>query len=233
MIDKILSYQETDANLRKIELELSGSEERKKAMSAKKYLDVMPESVNKLDLRASELSKAYESAIIEQKKLNEQQAELLKAVSDVSDENAGALLLKKAQELIGEIKALEESIKKLGTEISDIVKEYKNIKDTTKNAQEQYGVFGAKYNELKASKKGQMDDIKKTLLGLEKDIPKDLLERYKQKRADKIFPILFEVKDKTCGACNMEIPMSQLSELKNGKIIECDNCRRLLFKKEN
>ena len=35
MVEELLKYQETDSRLRKIEIELSGSEERKKSVSAK------------------------------------------------------------------------------------------------------------------------------------------------------------------------------------------------------
>ena len=101
MIKALLEYQKEDAKLKKIENELSSSEDRKKASSAKKYLDVtMPESVNKLDNRAQELSGAYEKTLNEQSKLSEQYDELVKAIAAAEDENACAYLLKKAEELI-------------------------------------------------------------------------------------------------------------------------------------
>jgi len=231
MIKALLSYQQVDAKLFKIEKELASSEDRKKAYSAKKYLEqTMPESVNKLDNRAQELSSAYDKTLSDLAKVKDQQTELMNALSTVEDENAGAYLMKKADELISKIKALSDMAKKISQEIQDVMKEYANIRKTTKSAQDQYAVNGAKYNELKASKKDEMDAIKKELAILEKDVDKALLERYKQKRADKIFPVFFEVKDKVCGACNMELSMAALSDLKGGKVIECDNCRRLLYK---
>ena len=45
MIEELLKYQEVDANLRKIEVELAGSEARKKAVVAKKYIDGVEENV--------------------------------------------------------------------------------------------------------------------------------------------------------------------------------------------
>ena len=56
MVQELLKYQTTDAKLKKIETELSGSEERKKADSAKKYIDGVEENVNKLDDRAQNLT---------------------------------------------------------------------------------------------------------------------------------------------------------------------------------
>ena len=58
MIQALLNYQSADAKLKKIEKTLADSEERKKAVSAKKYLEGVEENVNKLDDRAAELISA-------------------------------------------------------------------------------------------------------------------------------------------------------------------------------
>ena len=231
MIKALLDYQKEDAKLKKIENELSASEDRKKASSAKKYLETtMPESVNKLDDRAKELLSAYERTLSEQTKLAESHSELVKAIETSEDENGVNYLLKKAEQILGKIKALSAQAKQISSEIQDIMKEYASIRKTTKSAQDQYAVNGAKYNDLKASKAEEMEELKSALLKLEKGIDKTLMDKYKQKRADKIFPILFEVNDRVCGACSMELSMAALADLKGGKIIECDNCRRLLYK---
>ena len=47
----------------------------------------------------------------------------------------------------------------------------------------------------------------------------------------KIFPILYEVKGKICEVCNMELSLTELSKLKSGGIIDCEQCGRLLFVK--
>ena len=68
MIQSLLKYQETDAKLRDIEIELSKSEERKKAKNAQKYLEGVDENLNKLELKAGELYLAYENAVKELEK---------------------------------------------------------------------------------------------------------------------------------------------------------------------
>ena len=62
MIKALLDYQVADAKLNEIEKKLVESPERKKAVSAKKYLEGVEGNVNKLDDRAAELAAAYESA---------------------------------------------------------------------------------------------------------------------------------------------------------------------------
>ena len=110
-----------------------------------------------------------------------------------------------------------------------ILAEYASLKAKTKSARTQYEEFGKKYNELKTAKSAEMEKIKKELLSLEKEVDAKLLERYKAKRAMKIFPIVYEVKGKICEVCNMELSLAELSKLKAGAIIDCEQCGRLLF----
>lgn len=230
MFEQLFKYQDTDAKLRKIEVELSGSEERKKAVSAKKYLEGVEESIAKLDARASELAIAFESAGTELAKLKEQQSEFVHAMENM-EESEASYLMKKTDEVLAKIKALTTEIARVSAETEKLMKEYSTIKATTKAAQAQYSEYGKKYNELKASKKEEMLAIEKELEVIKDGIEPALMDKYLKKRADKIFPIVFELNGNTCGACNMELSMLEISKLNNGAIIECEQCKMLLCKK--
>lgn len=232
MLEKLLKYQETDAQLREIEVFLSSSEERKKAVTAKKYLDGVEENVNKLDQRANELSGQYENAVNLKSNLEEQAKEFAHAIDSVADQTEATYLLKKAEELEGKIKTLSQDIARLMEEIQAVTDEYDKIRKTTKAAQAQYAEFGQKYNELKASKKTEMDKIKGELSVIAKDIPQELLDKYNEKRSAKIFPVLIALSGSNCGKCRMELSMSELSKLKGGELIECENCRCLIYQKQ-
>ena len=232
MIKALLNYQTADADLKKIEKTLSDSEERKKAISAKKYLEGVEENVNKLDDRAAELISAYERATDEQIKLKEQEAVLKESLDSVSDEKEAAFLIKKAEELISKIKALGSKASKIADEIQALVKEYSTIKATTKAAQLQYKENAEKYNALKESVKDQKEKIEKQLEQLKEKVDGALMAKYQKKRADKIYPVVFAVRGNVCGACNMELAMSEMNKLKNGEVIECGLCGRLLYQPE-
>ena len=229
MIKALLAYQEADADLKKIESALANSEERKKAMAAKKYLEGVEENVNKLDTRAAELFATYEKATDEQIKLKEQEAEIADALNAVEDEKEVAFLIKKAEELIAKIKTLGAKATKILEEIQAVVKEYSNIKKTTQAAQAQYKENAEKYNALKDSVKEEKEAIEKKLAKLKADVDPSIMDRYLKKRSNKIYPVLYEAKGNICGACRMELPMSEVNKLKNGEIIDCDQCGRLLY----
>lgn len=229
MIQNLLEYQQADAKLREIEKTLGGSEEKKKAVSAKKYLEGVEESVNKLDARASELYATYESVVGEQIKLKEQEGEISEALNVSSDEKEVAFLIKKAEELILKIKSLGNKASKILEEIQGLLKEYSTIKKTTQAAQTQYKENYSKYSALKESFKDEKEKIESQLEQLKKKVDQSLMARYLKKRADKIYPVLYEVKGNICGACRMELPMSEMNKLKNGEVIDCDQCGRMLY----
>lgn len=230
MVKELLNYQEIDAKLKKIESELSGSEERKKAVSAKKYLDSVEENVNKLDAKAFELANAYKEALANQQKLTEQESDLSKTLAEVADQTEAEYLLKKAGEILNKIKSINAEVSRISNEIQAILKEYATIKSTTKAAQAQYTEYGKKYNDLKASKQEERQKIEAELLAIAKKVKPELMELYLKKRAEKLYPILYEANGEICGCCNMQLSMADISKLKNGEVIECDQCRRLLYK---
>ena len=232
MIEELLIYQNADAKLRKIETELSGSEARKKAVSAKKFLEGVEQNVDKLDARAAKLLDVYEKALDEQEKIQEFQTEFESALKDAGNSSELSYLMKKADEVTVKIRALAAKINKLAEEIQAVMKEYVAIKSNTKAAQAQYAENAKKYNNLKTSYKDEKESAERELEELKKKVDPALMERYLKKRAAKIYPVIYEVRENVCGACNMELPMSEINRLKNGEVIECSQCGRLLYRKK-
>ncbi len=230
-MQNLLAYQVEDAKLREIEKKLSESIERKKAMSAKKYLEGVEESVSKLDVRADELMATYKSATEEQVKLKEQETAIVDALNTVEDAKEVAYLIKKADELIAKIKTLGTKASKILEEIQNVIKEYNNIKATTKAAQLQYKENAEKYSALKESVKDEKLAVETKLEELKAKVEPSLMDRYLKKRANKIYPVLYELRGNVCGACNMELSMAELNKLKNGEVIDCEQCGRLIYQK--
>ncbi len=230
MIEKLLEYQKADAQAREIEKTLTESEDRKKYAVAKKYLDGVVENVNKLDLRAAELLSAYEQATNAQVALKEQEKELTQSLENSDDENSINFLLKKVEELIVKIKTLGKQATSIEQEIKALAEEYSAIVKKTKAAQEQYKVYGEKYNELKKSLKDKKEAVDAELENLKGSVDGALMDMYLRKRAGKMYPIVFEIRGNSCGACNMELSGAEIDKLKKGEVIECGNCGRMLYK---
>ena len=230
MIKSLLEYQNVDKELREIEVSLKQSEERKKASSAKSFLNGANESVAKLDQRAEELASKYNASL----KLLSQLEEEVNEYDGIAemDEDQISYVKKKAQSLTEEINNLTSAIDSLAKEIESVLKEFAQLKADIKKAKAQYSEYGPKYNELKASKEEEINKIKARLKKLEASIDANVLEKYHQRRNDKIFPVLNEAKEMSKHAycrCGTELSLTDYGNLKNGSIVECDNCHRLLY----
>ena len=235
MIEQLLQYQNVDTKLREIETEISQSEERKKAVSAQKFLNSVNDSIALLEKRAEELANKYNESVALYKRLGDEIKEY-DDVDETDDIEQLGYVKRKAQELNDEIENLANGIEQISREISVVLKEFTQLKSKTKEAKSQYSEFVPKYNALKASKEEEMKKIKAELAKIEKQIPPEEMELYKTKRKDKIFPVLYAVqvfgKKPHCSRCGTEFPMACFDSLKKGSLVECDSCHRLVYYKE-
>jgi len=146
MIEKLLEYQQVDAELRAIEQELSSNEDRKKGIAAKKFLDTVNDSLAELNSKAVEFDNAYTKYTGVFNKLLETQKEF-DSVSDYSNEDEINFVKKKAQELSDELKSLEKQIVRLQEEIVSLTEQYNALKKKTASAQKQFKECGQRYTE--------------------------------------------------------------------------------------
>ncbi len=233
MIDELLKYQETDGKLRAIEQEIAATEERKKYMGARKFLEKAPEKLEALDARAAEFKLLFE-------RLEKKYAEIADTIKDYEnlDEMIGeqggeiAFYKKNASAIADNLKNLKAEINKLVHQIEKISAEYAAAKKQTIAMQKQYKEYKEKYNAVKESRAAEIGAIEKELAAMEKGMPADTLAKYKAKRKEKVFPVVVEVTGNRCPQCGMELSIAEISKLNDGSFIECDSCRRILFKRK-
>lgn len=233
MIEKLLKYQEIDGKLREIEVAISGSNERKRAASAQAFLKSVNENVAKLDQRAEDLTVKFSALKRLYEQLKDAESEYENVVETCEDADELGYIRKKAGELGDEIASLADQIENLSRDIAAVLKEFSALRTKTQEAKKQYAEYVPKYNALKASREAEMNEIRKELASLEKNIGKEELEKYRAKRKEKVFPVVCPVqiigKEAHCARCGTELSMAAFGAAKRGELVECDNCQRLLY----
>ena len=233
MIDELLKYQEADRKLRAIEQEIAATDERKKYMAARKFLEKAPEKLEALDAKASELKHIFEL-------LEKKYAEIADTIKDYEnldemvDEQGGEISFykKNASQIADNLRALKGEINKLVSQIEAASSEYAAAKKQTIAMQKQYKEYKVKYSEIKEKRAAEIAAIEAELAKLAKGVPETTLAKYKAKRKEKVFPVVCEVTGNRCPGCGMELSIAELSKITDGNFIECDSCRRILFKKK-
>ena len=140
-----------------------------------------------------------------------------------------AFYKKKVQTLSDQLRSLKNELNKLVSEIENASEEYQRMKKQTISMQKQYKEYNEKFKEVKASRAAEVKAIGDRLDAIGKNIPADILARYKAKRKDRIFPVIVPLTNGRC-ICGMDFAIAQQSALEGGNVIECEHCRRFIYK---
>lgn len=232
VIEELLRYQETDGKLKNIEQEIAASDERKKYMTARKFLEKAPEKLEALDAKATELKHLFDLLVDKYTEI----ADTIKDyehIDEMIEQGAEISFYKKnASQIMDSLKSLKAEINKLSARIEEAKSEYATAKKQTIAMQKQYKEYKVKYGSVKDARADEIKAIEEELVTISKAIPAETLAKYNQKRKEKLFPVVCEVKGNRCPQCGMELSIAEISKLSDGNFIECDSCRRVLFAKK-
>lgn len=228
-LQAILNYQEIDKRLYALERELAGCEERKEYVKAKKFLETAADKLDGYDAKATQLK----NEAIELTKKHLRMEDTLKDFAHIDELVAGgadiAFYKKSALSLSDQLKKIKADLATLTAAINATHDEYQKLKKQVIAMQKQYKDAYEKYNAVKASKEGERKAIEAELQVAGKEIPAQVMEKYKIKRKEKVFPVVGKLKDNRCPFCGMEPPLAARGKLSGGGVIECENCRRIIY----
>ena len=228
-LQAILKYQEIDKKLYALERELAGCEERKEYLKTKKFLETAADKLDAFDAKAAQLK----SAAVELTKKYLTTEDTLKDFAHLDELVAGgadiAFYKKNAMSIADQLKKIKADLAALTASINSTHEEYQKLKKQVIATQKQYKEAYEKYSAVKASKEGDRKAIEAELTAATAGISPAVMEKYKIKRKERIFPVVGKLKDNRCPFCGMEPPLAARSKLTGGNVIECDNCHRIIY----
>jgi predicted nucleic acid-binding Zn-ribbon protein len=232
MLQNILAYQEIDKDLIKVENLFVSSEERKIASRAKSFLEESAKNVARMEKRAEELLSLYNDA----KRSYDENAQLIHEydalVPTLKSGDEATYLIKKVNQALDDIKALEKELASISKDMEDLAKSFNEFRAKYNAAGKEFLENREKYEKLKQEYAPVVKELKAKLEEQAKKIDPAILEKYKKRRADRIFPVLVEARGNKCGGCSMEISLKEMDKLRSKKIIECENCHRFIYYRE-
>lgn len=230
-LQAILKYQDIDAKIYKIEREVASSEERKEYGKVKKFLEVAPEKLDALEAKARGLRSEADELLKQYTRLEE----TLKDFDNIDELVTGgadiSFYKKKAQTKVEQLKKMKADLGVLVAAIKETDEEYQKLKKQVLSIEKKAPEISKKYKELKAAKDAEKKPYEEELSTIEKEIPAQMLDVYKTKRKEKIFPVVGQIMGGRCPYCSMDLPIAAKSKLSGGGWIECENhiCNRILF----
>ena len=225
----ILEYQKKDSELIKIERELNSNPSRKISAEMISVVKSAQEKSGILENRAEGLEKDFQAI---KKAYKDTTSQIEKFIS----KDLGTLSQKDLENVISATNIIINNLNVLEKKLFSEAERLNITLNEFENAKKQYGVARAKYNQHKQiydnllkEKQPEINRIKEQLKDLEKGIEPKLLAKYKQLRADKLFPAFVKLNDRSCGGCRMELSAAEIEKVKSNGYLECDNCRRIII----
>lgn len=225
----ILKYQELDNEISRLENDLKQNAERKNIVKMQQLLKDCQTKLLELNEKSKKLFQEFENYT----SVFNQMAENLEVVGknlDKKDEKKVDGLIEANDAITNNLMRLEKKISDIIAECDNVQNEYNNIMKNARQAK----AIGQKSKEnfanIKAETDARIAEIQKEMEKLEKVVDKQLLAKYKHKRAERVNVFVPDLNG-TCGGCRMEISASKKSKLKADGMIECENCGRIIYTK--
>ena len=233
MIKEILEYQKLDAKLVSIEKEIANSPAKQTANKMVEYVKAAQQTLVGLEQNASQLIAEYEKLNAQYQSISKQVEKLTKQKYENFDEDQLRENANIVTQMNSVILNIERSISVLSEKISKIMRDFDKTKEQAKTAKMKFEQNKNEYNKLVETKQADIEKLKQELIRVEKTVNKDMLKRYKDLRGDNKFPIFVPLVNESCGGCMMNMPRARLDKLKADKILECENCHRMIYLPED
>ncbi len=230
VLNQLLEYQKADGELRKIEQEIMQSDARKKVVQAKAFIKNAESRIAAQDKRAVELKKLRDELALRVEETTKAVAEYAD-VDELVEEGADVSFYKRnAQQLLERVRAAKSELARLLAEVESLTAEYKKMMEQGKQANKQYKENMEKFKEVQAAHAAELEAANAKLAKIAEGIPPEFLEKYNQKRKEKIFPVIVPLNGNMC-VCGMDLPIAQQNRLAGGNVIECEHCHRFIYRK--
>jgi predicted nucleic acid-binding Zn-ribbon protein len=125
---------------------------------------------------------------------------------------------------------MESGLGNYPAQIEKAVKQFYALAEQRKRGVAAYKERRAQYDALEEKRRPETEDLRAKLAAAEKAADGELLAKYKALRADKKMPAAVPLIGKSCGGCSVEMSLAVLDRIKSDGWVECDNCRRIIYK---
>ena len=137
--------------------------------------------------------------------------------------------------LLSEVSRCRDTIRQYEAEIARIVRETdandklsRSVRLDAANAKKSFDQLKAEYEEESKSKKGELEAQRAKARELMDQVDPKLLEEYEIIKKH-ISPPVARLTYGQCSGCNTSLPSAILSRIKNGSLVECETCGRMII----
>lgn len=229
-IEILLAYQEEDVKAEMLSTEITNSPERKKL---EKLRDLIKECQKRNKEIEDEITNMAERKSSIEETLDGYEDTVQEITDRFKSEPPGSL--EDVRAYLDEINGCRAMIRQYEVEINHIVSESKDherlqrtLRQDAVKAKKDFDELKSSYDEANKTKKTDLEQQRTKVEEMAGKVDPALLERYLviRKRA---FPPIMHIQYGKCSGCNTSLPSAVISKIKNGILIECETCGRMII----
>ena len=191
------------------------------------YLKDCKEKLENLEQKAKDICDAYSKYKDIYNKMA-QNIELISKNSSSEDVTKIAGLIDAGDSIVANLNKLDKEIKSIVVSCDNVQNEYQLIMKNARTAKSNMEKYKGNFSATRDGQEKIIEQKKKQLEELAKNVNKQLLSKYLQESKEKAKVFVPEVSGK-CGGCRMEISAGKMNKLKSSNFIECENCGRIIY----
>lgn len=232
----LYEYQQADAELEAYEKKLKNTPTRKQLIKLQNYLKKQQVVLRDMENKAL----VEQNALLEIDSQYERMIELLnkkhKNISEYETVDPQELDYNVVRDLVHEYETTYDNIVKQKSRAVSVQKKaeetgarLKEILVSASKAQREFAELKKQHEDELRAGSATLEKLRKAAEMAASKVEPALLERYNRIKQNRPQPVTM-LKDGRCMGCNMELPSRDLAKLKkDGVIVECENCGRILY----
>lgn len=230
-MEMLWQYQQADVAVDSLETEIKRDPARLALKKNREFLVEQQNAVKKMEEEVAQMVDRVDVIKVAIARMEEQLTALTKKMEATppTDLNLAQDMSRDAQKLLGDLTEYEQELKRIQKDAADRDRMEKDIRVKYAKVKAAYDKQKVDYEALY---KEQMKGLEQKRAEAEKKtegIDPELLAKYRAIKQHCARPIAKLYGDQ-CGGCNMNIPQASLRAFKSGaKMIECENCGRMLI----
>ena len=238
-LDALWDYQAAENKLETYERSLKNTETRKKLVHQQQIFQSNQQKLKQLEQESILLQNKMNEIASQMDVVQKQMTEKREEISEVSGYDLEDMFLDDVREMIKECENNKNSIEVDKRKLVDIMhrieKSETEIRETLvkmSNAKKQFDHLKEQHAKEIDAGKGDLDKLRANVTKAAAGIDPKLMERYKSIKQHRPNPMAKLVGDR-CEGCKMQLPSGVLQNLKiDGNVVECENCGRILYVKD-
>ena len=147
---------------------------------------------------------------------------------DPEDEDAVAAMMKDVTQAREQIFSFEKELRHMNSDSSNYDKQLRAVRVEAAKAKQNFDQLKVDYENESREKKEELEQQRTRVKALEGTVDPDLMAEYLAIKKHTTPPVS-RLQFGQCSGCNTSLPSATLSKIKNGILVECETCGRMII----